>query len=150
MGSTAQTNMGHAHTFSHMGKCRAEQSSLLADAAFGEACTAFCPGHLHLGTLVDGLLGDHQGWVSQHKLTWVTQTHVHLGRVQSRAAHLLMPPLVRRARPSVLDIFILEPLLRACWETVRGGFHSTKHFGPWGEPSSEITSTCSTPVTRKV
>ena len=70
-------------------------------------------------------------------------------QAHGRSAHLLIPPLVIRALPSVRDIFILAPLLRACWDTVKGGFHSTKHLGPWGDPSSEITSTCSTPAQQK-
>ncbi len=68
MGFTAQTNMGHADTCSF--GASAEQSSSLADAAFGEMGAAFRPGHLHLGTLVEGLLGDCQGWVPQHKALW--------------------------------------------------------------------------------
>ena len=65
---------------------------------------------------------------------------------KTEVPHLLMPPLVSRALPSVLDIFIWEPLFSAFCDTVKGGFHSTKHLGPWGDPSSEMTSTCSTPA----
>ena len=91
----------------------------------------------------DGLMNKH---TSPETDKWMREV---VKERQNAAAHLLMPPFVRRARPSVLDIFILEPLLSACWDTVKGGFHSTKHLGPWGDPSSEITSTCSTPVTAR-
>lgn len=40
---------------------------LLADAALGHAGTPFSPGHLHLGALVQSLLGNRQGGVPQHK-----------------------------------------------------------------------------------
>ncbi len=42
-------------------------NSSLADATLREACTAFGPGHLHPGALVEGLLGHRQGGVPQHK-----------------------------------------------------------------------------------
>ncbi len=42
-------------------------SSSLADATLCEACTAFSPGHLHPGALVERLLGHRQGGVPQHK-----------------------------------------------------------------------------------
>ena len=44
-----------------------KSNSSLADATLCEACTAFGPGHLHLGALVERLLGHRQGGVPQHK-----------------------------------------------------------------------------------
>lgn len=54
--------------------------------------------------------------------------------------HLLIPLFL--ALPSVLDML----LALASWETVSGGFHSTKVLRPCGEPSSDTTFTSRTPA----
>ena len=47
-------------------------------------------------------------------------------------------------RPSVWDWLPLTPAARA--GMVRGGFHSTKHLGPCGEPSSPTVLISGTPA----
>ena len=47
-------------------------------------------------------------------------------------------------RPSVWDWLALTPAARA--GMVRGGFHSTKHLGPCGEPSSPTVLISGTPA----
>ncbi len=46
---------------------RTNSNSSLADATLCEACTAFGPGHLHLGPLVERLLRHRQGGIPKHK-----------------------------------------------------------------------------------
>ena len=60
--------------------------------------------------------------------------------------HLLAPPLLR---PSVCDMLSPLPLEPLRSGAAKGGFQSTKLLGPCGDPSSETTCTCSTPVVQR-
>ncbi len=62
---------------------RMKSNSSLADATLCETCTAFSPGHLHPGALVERLLGHRQGGVPQHKALGpvggaILRDHLHL------------------------------------------------------------------------